>query len=89
VSAVAFALDALGGGKLLARRVASYLPYRDVHARRLGLGLALTGAVMAGANLLVALAFSKDVWLFYTTWADFVVAALMGQWALTWARKGG
>ncbi len=88
VSAVAFALDALGGGKLLARRVASYLPYRDVHARRLGLGLALTGAVMAGANLLVALTWSKDVWLFYTTWADFLIAALMGQWAVAWARQG-
>ncbi len=89
VSAAAFTLDALCGGKHLARRVAAYLPYRDLNLRRLGLGLALTGTAMAGANLLVALAFSKDVWLFYTTWADFVVAALMGQWALTWARKGG
>jgi hypothetical protein len=50
--------------------------------------MALTGTVMAGVNLLVALGFSKDVWLLYTTWADFVVAAVMGQWAISWARRG-
>lgn len=88
VSAAAFTLDALCGGKFLARRLATYLPYQDLHRRRLGLGMALTGTVMAGVNLLVALGFSKDVWLLYTTWADFVVAAVMGQWAISWARRG-
>lgn len=89
VSAAAFTIDSLCGGKHLARRLATYLPYRDLRPHRLGLGLALTGTVMAGANLLVALVCSKDVWLLYTTWADFVVAALMGQWAVAWARKDG
>jgi len=44
--------------------------------------------MMDGANLLVALSWSKDVWLFYTTWADFLIAALMGQWAVSWAQQG-
>lgn len=87
VSAAAFTLDALGGGRYLARRLATYLPYRDLNLRRLGLGLALTGTVMAGANLAVALNFSRDAWLYYTTWADFIIAAVLAQWAVSWARK--
>ena len=34
----------------------------------------LMGAVMAALNLLVALYTSTDVWLFYSTFADFVVS---------------
>ena len=36
--------------------------------------MGLMGAAMAALNLIVALYTSTDVWLFYSTFADFVVS---------------
>lgn len=86
VSAALFFFDGLAGGNRLAVRLKTYLPYRDVHAARLGVGMGLTGAGLAVLNLVVALYFSTDVWLFYSTFADFVVAMALMMLALHYAQ---
>ncbi|MCH2487019.1 MAG: septation protein IspZ [Erythrobacter sp.] len=74
VSASLFLIDGLRGGNRLAVRLKNYLPYRGIDPGRLGIGMGLMGAVMAVLNLIVALYTSTDVWLFYSTFADFVVS---------------
>lgn len=72
-SAALFFIDGLAGGNRLSIRLMQYLPYRGIDAARLGIGMGLLGATMAGLNVLVAQYASTDVWLFYSTFADFVV----------------
>ncbi|MFM8738312.1 MAG: septation protein IspZ [Betaproteobacteria bacterium] len=86
IAASCFAVDALSGGRYMARRLSTYLAYRDLNLRRLSIGMAACGFTMAGINLAVALNFSKDIWLYYTTWGDFVVVIVLTQWALNWSR---
>ena len=71
LSATLFFGDGLLGGKRLARRLMRYLPYTDIDPARLGIGMGLMGAIMAGLNLVIALYTSTDIWLFYTTFGDF------------------
>ena len=77
VSAALFFADGLAGGNRLAARLMAYLPYRDIDAARLGIGMGVFGAVLAVLNLLVALYASTDVWLFYSTFADFPVSMVL------------
>lgn len=77
ISATLFLLDGLSGGNRLAIRLKRYLPYRNIDAARLGIGMGLLGAVMAGLNLLVAVYASTDIWLFYSTFADFAVTMVL------------
>ncbi|MEC7818113.1 MAG: septation protein IspZ [Pseudomonadota bacterium] len=96
VSAGLFLIDGLRGGNGLAIRLKNYLPYRGIDAGRLGIGMGLMGAAMAALNLIVALYTSTDVWLFYSTFADFVVSMALilivfqyaqGKiWRETWPR---
>lgn len=72
-SAALFFSDGLMGGKRLATRLMRYLPYTDIDAARLGIGMGVLGMVMAAANLLIALHTSTDIWLLYTTFGDFVL----------------
>lgn len=74
LSATLFFSDGLLGGKRLARRLMRYLPYTDIDPGRLGIGMGLMGAIMAGLNLVIALYTSTDIWLFYTTFGDFPLA---------------
>ncbi len=87
IGATVFAVDALFGGRWMARRLATYLAYRDLKLQRLAVGMAATGFVMAGINLAVALNFSKDTWLYYTTWGDMVVVIMLTQFVINWARR--
>lgn len=87
IAAMAFAVDALFGGRYMARRFSTYLAYRDLNLRRLSTGMALCTLAMAAINLGVALAFSKDTWLYYTTWGDLLVMILLTQWVINWARR--
>lgn len=82
-----FFLDACFGGRWLAKRLASYLAYRDLQLSRLAWGMALTSFLMAGINLFIALSFSKDIWLYYTTWGDILIVILLTQWTINWARR--
>ncbi|MFM8863965.1 MAG: septation protein IspZ [Limnohabitans sp.] len=89
IGAAVFALDACLGGRWMAQRLATYLAYRDLNLVRLSAGMAATGLVMAGLNLAVALLFSKDFWLYYTTWADLLIVIVMTQAVVHWARRSG
>jgi intracellular septation protein A len=77
VSAALFFADGAMGGKRLSKRLMRYLPYTDIDPVRLGLGMGVLGAVMALANLVVALWTSTDTWLFYSTFADFPVTMVL------------
>lgn len=86
LSATLFFADGLFGGKRLASRLALYLPYKDIDVRRLGIGMGLMGVVMAGMNQAVAMLASTDVWLFYTTFLDFVLAMVAIYFVFGWSR---
>ncbi len=77
ISAALFFVDGLAGGNRLATRLKRYLPYRGIDPARLGVGMGVFGAIMAGLNLVVAQLASTDVWLFYSTFADFGVAIVL------------
>jgi intracellular septation protein A len=73
ISATLFIGDGLLGGNRLGKGLARYLPYRDIDPGRLALGLGFIGLLMAGLNYVVANLASTDVWLFYTTFVDFLL----------------
>jgi intracellular septation protein A len=78
VSAGLFLVDGLAGGNRLAIRLMRYLPYRHMDASRLGIGMGVLGIILAALNVVVARYASTDVWLLYTTFADFAVAGALG-----------
>lgn len=77
VSAILFFVDGMAGGNRLAIRLMRYLPYRSMDARRLGIGMGVMGIALAGINVWMARLASTNVWLFYTTFADFAVAGVL------------
>lgn len=86
IAATLFLGDGLLGGKRLAGGLARYLPYGDLDVGRLGIGMGLTGIVMAMINFAVARLASTDVWLFYSTFLDFFVFIALFQGVLAFAR---
>jgi intracellular septation protein A len=87
ITAVLFLGDGLLGGNRLGKGLARYLPYRDMDAARLAIGMGVLGLVMAGLNYVVAAIASTDVWLFYTTFVDFFLVMLLIVLVLRYARK--
>jgi intracellular septation protein A len=86
VSAALFLGDGLLGGNRLGRGVARYLPYADIDAGRLALGIGLLGLAMAGLNYVVAKLTSTDFWLFYTTFVDFFLVMVLVLVVFAFAR---
>lgn len=86
ISAALFFADGATGGKRLAKRLMRYLPYTDIDPVRLGLGMGALGAVMAAANLAVAMWTSTDTWLFYSTFADFLLTMVLIMLVFRYAR---
>jgi intracellular septation protein A len=86
VSAALFLGDGLLGGNRLGRGMARYLPYTDIDPGRLAFGVGLLGLVMAGLNYAVAKLTGTDFWLFYTTFVDFFLAAVMILAVFSYAR---
>ncbi len=86
LGATLFFTDGALGGKRLVKRLLLYLPYTDLDPVRLGLGMGLMGLVMAGVNQAVAMLASTDVWLFYTTFGDFVLTMGLILIVFRWAR---
>jgi intracellular septation protein A len=89
IAATLFLGDGLLGGKRLARGMARYLPYDDIDPGRLGIGIGFVALAMAGLNFAVARYASTDVWLFYKTFVDFAIAALLFVGVLSFARAKG
>jgi len=86
ISAVLFLGDGLLGGNRLGKGMARYLPYTDLDAGRLAIGMGVLGLIMAGLNYAVAELASTDVWLFYTTFVDFFLVMLMILLVFRYAR---
>lgn len=72
-------------GGYFGRRLGRYLPM-PVDPRRLAIGMAALGAVSAALNYVVAVFFSTDVWLWYTTFGDMVVTLVLMFQVLRYAR---
>lgn len=87
IAASLFLIDGLLGGKRLASGLARYMPYNDIDAGRLGIGMGVLGAIMAGLNYAVAKLASTDVWLFYSTFLDFAVVFALFFIVLRYARR--
>lgn len=78
--------DGLLGGRRLAGKLVRYLPWDDIDPGRLGIGLGLSGLVMAGLNYAVARLASTDAWLVYTTFLDTPISMVMIFGVFAWAR---
>jgi intracellular septation protein A len=59
------------GGRLL-----RYMP-APIDTRRFSFGMGVLGVIMATVNYLVATYLSKDMWLYYTSFGDFVLSMVM------------
>lgn len=75
----------LNRGRYFGRRLARYV-MQPVDEQRLGLGLGLLGALMAGLNWGVAKFFSTDVWLAYNSVGDILLSMLLFLLVLRYAR---
>ena len=87
ISSTLFLADGLLGGNRLGKGLARYLPYKDIDPGRLGIGMGVLGAVMAGLNYGVATLASTDVWLFYSTFVDFLLVMVLIFAVLRFARR--
>lgn len=83
-----FLVDGLFGGKRLAGKLMRYMPYDDMDAGRLGVGMGVMGLVMAGLNYVVATLVSTDWWLFYTTFLDLPLVFALIFLVFRYARGG-
>jgi len=86
VSAVLFLGDGLLGGSRLGKGLSRYLPYSDVDPGRLAVGMGVLGLLLAGLNYVVAKFASTDVWLFYSTFVDFLLVMVLMILVLRFAR---
>ncbi len=86
IGAVAFLGDGLFGGRWLGKGMSRYMAYSDVVPKRLAIGMGVTGLLMAALNALVAEYASTNIWLFYHTFVDIVVAVALASLAIQWAR---
>lgn len=86
LGATLFFTDGAFGGKRLVKRLMVYLPYTDLDPVRLGLGMGIMGLVMAGVNQTVAMLTSTEIWLYYTTFGDFVLTMALILLVFRWAR---
>jgi intracellular septation protein A len=74
-------------GRYFGARLARYLIGMTVDARRLSLGIAVLGLIMAGLNLMAMHWLSKDAWLTYTTFVDAPLAMVLGLLVFRFAKK--
>jgi intracellular septation protein A len=89
IGASLFLTDGLFGGRYLGERLSRYLVYADLERRRLSIAIGLVGAIVALVNWAVAAWASTDVWLFYSTFLDIVVAVALFMIGINWARGRG
>jgi intracellular septation protein A len=74
-------------GRYFGARLSRYLIGMTVDARRLSLGIAVLGLIMAGLNLIAMHWLSKDAWLTYTTFVDAPLAMVLGLLVFRFAKK--
>ena len=87
IGAAFFMIDGLRGGHYIGRGLARYMPYSDIDPGRMAFSMGFVGLVMAALNYAVAKLFSTDAWLFYKTFVDFFIVAVLAMLAVRFARK--
>lgn len=63
-------------GRYFGGRLARFMP-APIIPRRMAIGMATLGVVMAVVNYAVASWFSTDIWLYYTSFGDFIVTMVL------------
>jgi len=89
LGAVLYLIDGAFGGRYLGERTSRYMFMPDIVPQRLSLALGGLSIIMAGANWVVVKIVSKDIWLYYTTFGDFVLAVVLFSLAIKWVIKPG
>lgn len=84
LAAVLYLIDGALGGKYLGKRTAKYMFMPNIVPQRLALALGGISLFMAALNWGVVRLFSKDIWLYYTTFGDFFVAVVLFMIAVRW-----
>lgn len=89
LGAVLYLVDGVLGGKYLGERTARYLFTPDVVPQRLSLAFGGISIIMALLNWGVVKLVSKDIWLYYKTFGDFFIVAVLFALAIRWIVKPG
>ena len=89
LGAVLYLIDGVLGGKYLGERTARYFFMPNIVPRRLALAMGGISIIMALLNWGVVKLVSKDVWLYYTTFGDFIIAVVLFSVAIQWVIKPG
>jgi len=84
LGAALYLVDGAFGGKYLGERTARYFFMPDIVPRRLALALGGISIIMALLNWGVVKLVSKDIWLYYTTFGDFIIAVVLFSLAIKW-----
>lgn len=66
----------INNGRYFGGRLARYMP-APIVPRRMSVGMATLGVVMAIVNYAIATVFSTDIWLYYTSFGDFLVSMVL------------
>lgn len=72
-------------GRFFGTRVQRYLPFAIV-PERIAAGMGAVGLIMAGLNYAVAVVFSEDAWLTYTTFIDTPISIGLTYAVFMWAK---
>ena len=86
VAAVMFGDAIFNRGNYFGGRLARFMP-NPIDHRRMAAGLATLGVVMAVVNWGVAQFFSKDTWLFYTSFGDVALSMLLAMAVIRFAER--
>ena len=81
-----FADGLIRKGEFFGARIQRYLPFTIV-PQRVAAGMGAVGLLMAGLNYGVAVAFSEDAWLTYTTFLDTPLSVCLTYAVFLWARQ--
>lgn len=73
VAALMYSDAFINDGRYFGGRLGRYMP-APISPRRMSLGMATLGVVMAIVNYAVATLFSTDIWLYYTSFGDFLLS---------------
>ncbi len=86
VAGLMFADGLIRKGEFFGARIQRYLPFTIV-PQRVAAGMGAVGLLMAGLNYGVAVAFSEDAWLTYTTFLDTPLSVCLTYAVFLWARQ--
>jgi len=86
VATLMFADAGFNRGRYFGGRLARYMPMPIV-PQRLALGMAVLGVVMAVVNWLVATYLSTDLWLYYTSFGDFILTVTLVFSVMRYAQR--